>query len=120
MAVTLRLSRTGVRGNACYRIVASTKGSKRDGKFLEVIGTFYPMVNPPKLTMKEDRMKHWIEQGALPTSVVRDIIRKSVPGYIEGKEDHRRKKIQAARKARKARMAKSSGGKTAKTKAKKA
>jgi hypothetical protein len=48
-----------------------------------------------------------MEQGAKPTDVVRSIIRRAMPGYVEGREEHQRTKIQAARKARKARAAKS-------------
>lgn len=112
MAVTLKLARHGVRANAFYRIVASQKGAKRDGKFLEVLGTYYPMVDPPKIVLKEDRVKSWIENGAQTTSLVRSLIKKSIPGYIEGKESSRLAKLQKSRKARKARAK----GKTAKKK----
>jgi ribosomal protein S16 len=48
-----------------------------------------------------------MEQGAKPTDVVRSIIKRAIPGYVEAREEHQTKKIQAARKARKARAAKS-------------
>lgn len=111
MAVTLKLARYGVRANAFYRIVASQKGAKRDGRFLEVIGTYNPMFSPPKIVLKEDRVKHWIEHGAQTTSLVRSLIKKTFPGYIEGKESSRLAKLQKARKARKARAKKSGAGK---------
>lgn len=114
MAVTLRLARYGVRGNAFYRIVATPKDAKRNGKSIEVLGTFNPMVNPPKVVLKEDRVKYWVENGAVPSSVVKDLLRKSLPGYIEGRTDAQLKKIQAARKARKARSKGTSSAKTAK------
>ncbi len=111
MAVTLKLARYGVRANAFYRVVASQKGAKRDGRFLEVLGTYNPMVTPPKIALKEDRVKHWIEHGAQTTSLVRSLIKKTIPGYIEGKETSRLAKLHKARKARKARAAKNSGAK---------
>lgn len=116
MAVTLRLARYGVPGKPFYRLVASQHGAKRDGKFLEILGTVYPMVNPPKVALKEDRIRYWVENGAELTSVVRDVLRHNIKGYIEAREEHRLKKIQAARKARKARA---KGGKTAKAAKKK-
>jgi small subunit ribosomal protein S16 len=103
VAVTLRLARHGVKAVPHYRIVATPKGSKRDGRFLEVVGTYNPMLNPPRITLKEDRVRHWIEQGAQVTSVVRDLVRRTIPGFIEGREQHQLKKLQAARKARKTR-----------------
>lgn len=116
MAVTLRLARYGVRANAFYRIVVSQKGSKRDGRFLEVLGTYNPMVNPAQIVIKEDRVKEWMEKGAQTTSLVRSIIKKSIPGYMEGKEASRLAKVQKARKARKARAKGGAGKKSAKAK----
>jgi small subunit ribosomal protein S16 len=116
VAVTLKLARHGVRKNSFYRIVAAPKGAKRDGKFLEVVGTFNPMVNPPVVSLKEDKIKKWIENGAETTSLVRSIIKKNIPGYIEGKEAARLAKLQKARKARKARA---KGGTPKKSAAKK-
>ena len=116
MAVTLRLARYGVRANAFYRIVVSQKGSKRDGRFLEILGTYAPKINPPKIVLKEDRVKEWIEKGAQTTSLVRSIIKKTIPGYMEGKEASRLAKVQKARKARKARAKGGAGKKSAKAK----
>ncbi len=105
MAVTLRLSRKGLRSNPFYRIVAADKARFRDGKYLELIGTYNPMVEPPLVVLKEDRIKKWLEVGALPSSVVRDLIRAKIPGLIEGREKHQTEKILAARQARKKRAA---------------
>ena len=102
MAVTLRLARTGLPGRPHYRIVAADKVRPRDGKFIEIVGLYVPK-SPPTVSFKSERVKHWIEHGALPSSVVRDLIRKQIPGLIEGREKHQLDKIQAARKARKAR-----------------
>ena len=116
MAVTLRLTRGGVRGAPHYRIVAAEKTRPRDGKFIEVIG-YYTPTNPPVINLKEEKVKGWIANGARVTSVVRDLIVKQFPGFIEGREKHALDKVRAARKARKARAAKS--GKKVEKKAKK-
>jgi small subunit ribosomal protein S16 len=90
-----------------YRIVAADKQAKRDGRFLEVVGTYNTLNNPARITLKEDLVKKWMEAGAKPTLVVRSIIKRTIPGFVEAREEHQTKKTQAARKARKARAAKS-------------
>ena len=107
MAVVLRLTRLGKHKSPVYRIVAADKQAKRDGRFREVIGTYNTLNNPARITLKEDLVKKWMEAGAKPTLVVRSIIRRTIAGYVEGREEHQRKTLQAARKARKARAAKS-------------
>jgi small subunit ribosomal protein S16 len=107
VAVVLRLARLGKHKSPVYRIVAADKQAKRDGRFLEVIGTYNTLNNPARITLKEDLVKKWMEAGATPTLVVRSIIKRTIPGFVEAREDHKRKKTQDARKARKARAAKS-------------
>ncbi len=106
MAVVLRLARLGKHKSPVYRIVAADKQAKRDGRFLEVLGTYNTLNNPSRITLKEDLVKKWMEAGATPSLVVRSIIRRTIPGYVEAREAHQLKKVQAARKARKARAAK--------------
>ena len=118
MAVTLRLTRTGRKNWPSYRIVVAEHTRPRDGRFLEVIGHYNPRVNPVELTLKEESVKAWIAKGANPSRMVRDLIRKKIPGYIESLEKTRLDKLQAQRKARKER-AKKAGGGTAKVSAKK-
>ncbi len=103
MAVVLRLARLGKHKSPAYRIVATDKQNKRDGRFLEVVGTYNPLFNPARVTVKEDLIKKWIGLGAKPTEVVRTLIKRSIPGLVEAREEHQRTKLQAARKARKAR-----------------
>jgi len=76
---------------------------KRDGRFLEVLGTYNPLFNPAKMTLKEDRVAKWLSVGAKPSAVVRSLIRKAMPGVIEAREKHQLEKIQAGRKKRKQR-----------------
>jgi small subunit ribosomal protein S16 len=103
VAVVLRLARLGKHKSPAYRIVATDKQNKRDGRFLEVVGTYNPLFNPARVTVKEDLIKKWIGLGAKPTEVVRTLIKRSIPGLVEAREEHQRTKLQAARKARKAR-----------------
>ncbi len=126
MAVTLRLSRHGQRNRPFYRIVATETASRRDGRFIEIVGTLNTMTEPAVATLHEDKVRKWIKNGAQYSLVVKNIIKKQIPGLIEAREDNQRKKIQTARKARKARIAKNAGGtakatktKTVKAKAKK-
>ncbi len=105
MAAILRLQRHGRTKSPNYRIVATNHENKRDGKFIEVVGTFNPKVEPPMITLKEDRIKHWISVGAIVKGVTRKIIKDAIPGIIEKREENVTKKIQAARKKRKARLA---------------
>ena len=73
MALKIRLSRGGAKKRPYYRIVVADSRSPRDGRFIERLGTYNPMVakdSPERLNMKEDRIKHWLENGALPTDRV--------------------------------------------------
>jgi small subunit ribosomal protein S16 len=108
VAVVLRLARLGKHKSPAYRVVATEKQNKRDGKFLEVLGTYNPLTSPASVVLKEDRVQKWLNIGATPTLVVRSLIKRSFPGVIEAREDHKRKKIQEARRKRKERSAKSS------------
>lgn len=119
MAVVIRLARYGAPKKPFYRIIASEKGTKRDSKFIEVVGTLNPMTKPAVVTLKADRVQYWISNGAVPSQTVRDVIRKQIPNFIEGREAHQRAKILAARKARKARLAKGAGSTAKKTASKK-
>ena len=73
MALKIRLSRGGAKKRPYYRIVVADSRSPRDGRFIERLGTYNPMVakdSPERLNMKEDRIRHWLENGALPTDRV--------------------------------------------------
>lgn len=104
MAVTLRLARHGQKKRPYYRIVAADKQARRDGRFLEVVGTYNPMINPAAVTLKEDKVKKWLGCGAKPTQLVRSLIAKSMPGLVEERERHQREKLHQRRLARKQRQ----------------
>mgnify|MGYP005837321415 CR=1 FL=1 len=76
MAVKLRLQRFGKKKQPFYRIVAADSRSPRDGKFIEVIGTYNPRLNPPEVVIKEDKAIKWLKNGAQPTDTVRSLLRR--------------------------------------------
>lgn len=105
MAVVLRLSRSGRTNRPFHRIVVADKTKRRDGRFIEIVGNYNKLVEPPLIVLKEDRVRYWIENGAKPSAVVRSLITKKIPGFIEAIEENRVSKIRAKRKARKLRSA---------------
>lgn len=74
--VRIRLARHGAKKKPFYRIVVADKESPRDGRFLENVGTYDPLQNPAKVTLKEDRIKYWMDQGAIPSDTVKSLIKK--------------------------------------------
>ena len=74
MAVRIRLQRHGKKGKPIYWIVAADSRSKRDGKFLEKLGTYNPNFNPPLVTLNIDSTVNWIQNGAQPSETARNII----------------------------------------------
>lgn len=71
--VRIRLRRTGLRNQPSFRIVAAEKESPRDGKFLENLGSYNPRTDPFTLIVKEDRVFHWLKNGAQPSESVTQI-----------------------------------------------
>ena len=76
MSVKIRLARGGAKKKPFYRIVAANNEFPRDGRFLETLGTYNPMVEPAAITLKNDRIKYWIGVGAQPTTTVKSILKK--------------------------------------------
>ena len=76
MAVKLRLKRMGSKAKPFYRIVAADSRSPRDGKFLEVVGTYDPIKGADKVTVSEEVALKWLNNGAIPTDTVRSILSK--------------------------------------------
>jgi len=67
--------RIGAKGKPFYRLVVKEKRSKRDGKYLENLGTYNPMVNPPEVSLKHERIQYWIGVEAQPTETVTSLIK---------------------------------------------
>jgi len=66
----IRLNRTGARKKPSYRIVVAESTAPRDGKYIEIIGTYDPLTDPATVVLKEERAKHWLSVGAQPTERV--------------------------------------------------
>lgn len=72
----IRLARVGKKKRPAYRIVVAEAKSPRDGAYLEWIGTYDPMQNPPAITLKRDRAQHWLSLGAKASDPVQRILDK--------------------------------------------
>ncbi len=77
MAVKIRLARYGTKKKPFYRIVIADREAPRDGSFIENVGTYDPMVEPPAVKLEEDKIRCWLDKGALPTDTVKSILKKS-------------------------------------------
>ena len=76
MPVKIRLARHGTKKKPFYRIVIADSESPRDGRFLENVGTYNPLVDPVEVSLKQERIKYWIDQGAIPTDTVKNLMKK--------------------------------------------
>ena len=74
--VTMRLSRIGSTKRPYYRIVVIDKRRARNGRFLEVLGTYNPIANPAQLEINAERAQYWLAKGAVPSETVLSILRK--------------------------------------------
>ena len=75
MAVKLRLKRMGAKKRPFYRIVAADSRSPRDGRFIEVVGTYNPIMKDSPVTIDDEKITKWIKNGAQPTDTVKNILR---------------------------------------------
>jgi small subunit ribosomal protein S16 len=73
--VRLRLRRIGLKGQPTYRVVAADSESPRDGRFLEILGFYNPRTQPATIHLNEDRVFHWMKNGALPTESVEQVFK---------------------------------------------
>ncbi|MGD9210191.1 MAG: 30S ribosomal protein S16 [Desulfobacteraceae bacterium] len=76
MSVKIRLARHGAKKRPFYRIVAADSECPRDGKFLEKLGTYNPLKEPREVMLNMERVKYWLDQGAIPTNTVKSILKK--------------------------------------------
>lgn len=76
MAVRIRLARHGAKKKPFYRIVVADTESPRDGKYLENVGTYNPLLDPVQVTLKSERIQYWMDQGAKPSDTVRSLLKK--------------------------------------------
>lgn len=73
--LAISLMRMGAKGKPFYRLVVKEKRSKRDGKYLENVGTYNPMLDPAEVNLKHERIQYWISVGAQPTETVASLIK---------------------------------------------
>ena len=77
MAVAIRLRREGALNRPYFKVVVADTRSPRDGKFIEIVGTYDPKKAGQNSTLKLDRIEHWISKGAQPSDTVRSLIKKT-------------------------------------------
>jgi small subunit ribosomal protein S16 len=76
MSVRIRLQRRGTKKKPFYRIVVADSESPRDGRFLEIVGTYNPLTEPATVTLKQDKIQKWLEKGAQTSQTVRQLFKK--------------------------------------------
>jgi len=73
MSVKIRMTRMGSKKKPFYRIVAATSNAPRDGRFIEVIGTYNPVAQPAIVSINEELALKWLNEGAQPSDTVRSL-----------------------------------------------
>ena len=76
MSVKIRLSRHGAKKHPFYRIVVADSRYPRDGRFIELVGTYDPSSDPPKIELKTEKVQKWIAKGARPTETVASLLKR--------------------------------------------
>ena len=86
--LAIRLARVGARKQPYYRVVVIDKERARNGRFVEVVGTYNPRTNPTSIDLKQDRIQYWISKGAQPSGAHRGMVvlpgTPLVPGRLPG------------------------------------
>ena len=85
--LAIKLMRTGAKKQPSYRIVVKEKQSKRDGAYLENLGTYNPTRNPAEIKLDMTRVRYWIEKGAQPTDTVDRLIKASAKAQTAAQAD---------------------------------
>ncbi len=83
MAVRIRLTRLGRKKKPFYRIIVANSENKRDGKFLDVVGTYDPCKEPAAITFDNTKLQDWLGKGALPTTTVKSLMKKAATPAVE-------------------------------------
>jgi small subunit ribosomal protein S16 len=101
--LAISLMRMGAKGKPFYRLVVKEKRSKRDGKYIENVGTYNPMLDPAAVELKHERIQYWISVGAQPTETVASLIKNNPEQTEEEKAasvEARAAKAQAEKQAK--------------------
>jgi small subunit ribosomal protein S16 len=76
MAVKIRLKRMGSKKKPFYRMVVADSRSPRDGRFIQIVGTYNPLLDPAEVKIEEEPILDWLQKGAQPSDTVRNILSK--------------------------------------------
>ena len=85
MAVKIRLTRLGDKKSPFYRVIVADSRAPRDGKFIDLLGTYDPLKNPAEIKIDNEKAEKWLKNGAVPTDTARNLLVKS--GVIEEKKN---------------------------------
>lgn len=96
MAVKIRLTRMGDKKTPFYRIVVADGRSPRDGKFIDILGTYDPLKEPAEVKLDADKVKDWLSKGAQPTDTVKAVLAKE--GIIESFKAPAKTKVEKKKK----------------------
>lgn len=77
MAVRIRLSRHGKKKAPFYRLVVADSRSPRDGRFIEILGTYNPLTDPAEIKVNAERATYWIKNGASPSDTAKILLKKA-------------------------------------------
>lgn len=77
MAVKIRLTRKGDKKSPFYRVVVADSRSPRDGKYIDIIGTFNPLTDPAEIKIDAEKANKWLKNGAQPTETAKSLLVKS-------------------------------------------
>jgi small subunit ribosomal protein S16 len=77
MSVKIRLKRMGSKKRPFYRVVVADSRSPRDGRFIETVGYYNPIIEPEEIKLEDDKIVNWMLQGAQPTETVRNMLSKA-------------------------------------------
>lgn len=84
MSVRIRLARRGMKKKAFYRIVVADKRAPNGGRFIDQVGIYDPLPNPPLVDFKKEKLHEWIRRGALPSQTVSQLMKRA--GVVPGRE----------------------------------
>ena len=82
MAVRIRLARRGAKKKPFYRLVAANSEAPRDGKFLEILGSYDPTSDPAQVNLHKEKVSYWLEKGATVTGSAKSILKRE--GLLKG------------------------------------
>ncbi len=75
--VKIRLARLGAHKRPFYRVVVADSRERRNGPFIEILGTYDPLKDPSAVTLDQEKAKQWLQQGAQPTNIVKKLMQRA-------------------------------------------